>query len=198
VESTSLVVNSDGTAFDPATGLIWMIPLLGQGWSAGVVVGEPATMSWDEVTHRFGEGRCIAATASDCNWEWGSEGQTGSGKTAFYRKYPLNRETYDGYRVGKGRLDFAGAHDWRMPTVEELWSLGQANPAEPTFSKVRTWTATSSTKGLLAALGMSYHASWLFQYYGPCAFGDMQRDLRECCRLVRSGRIFELCGIWAS
>jgi hypothetical protein len=117
--SSSLLFDQFGTATDPATGLIWIVPLVGQGIGGGMAQGSALEFSWDNATTRFGQARHIAATSLDCNWR-NQGGDLGGGekKTHFRRKYPLCRETYQGYVFGKKPYEFAGFRDWRLPTIE--------------------------------------------------------------------------------
>lgn len=201
--SSSLLLDQRGIATDPATGLIWMTSLVGQGLGGGTIQGSPLKFSWDGATARFGRARHIAATSLDCNWRnQGGELGGGEKKTHFRRKYPLCRETHQNYVFSKKPYEFAGFEDWRLPTVEELWTLAEAGITEDIAGcHSQVWTANSSTKGLLAMIGMSYAAAWMFQHsvgkiddgsgLGPDAFGDLPQTALHQVRLVRGGAIFQ-------
>jgi hypothetical protein len=194
-----LIVQPDGTALDPNTGLIWMMALVGQGWSNGKTSGEAATLSWGEATSRYGKARNINATGMDCNWA-GRGSSESDKKTAYFKKYPLGQETYKDYRRGRKRLAFAGFDDWRLPTVEEFWKLSLTDYAKTPLDVEprRMWTANPSNSSLvgffMALLDMGWCA-WEFHLFPredvSNGFGDMKTQFRRPLRLVRGGTMFE-------
>lgn len=194
----SLILREDGIAIDQSTGLVWMIPLVGQGWSGGQPTGQGAKFSWTEASSRFGRARNINANALDCNWA-----RTGT-RAPYFQKYPLNHETYRQYAPGRKRLEFAGRTDWRLPTIEEYWSLSETEFAgtllDPRqscflFQPPHLWTAnpsTSSVSGFVHALIDMGFCAWLFQLDStyPDGFGDMRTEVERHIRLVRGGAVF--------
>ena len=195
-----LIIRPDGTALDTSTGLVWMVPLVGQGWSNGKPNGNSATLSWGEATSRFGRGRNIFATAVDCHWA--VRPSQGHSETSIDRasKNPLSQETYKDYRLGYKRLEFGGFHDWRLPTVEEFWTLSltefEGTPLD--FEPRRMWTANPSTRslgGFIMALLDLGACAWQFLLFPGTevsnGFGDLKTASRYPIRLVRSGTMFD-------
>lgn len=190
-QPNSLVFHEDGTVTDSNTGLMWMLPLVGQGWTNGVPQDYGVTLSWDTATSQYGRARNINATSMNCIWGGSSDG------TAYHRKYPLSQETYSEYKFGNKSHEFAGYSDWRLPTVEEFWSLSQAGIEGTLLVKAphlnQAWTANPSTKSLkslIAALDMM-HSAWMFELSGHNGFGDTPMGHSHAVRLVRAGNIFQ-------
>jgi Protein of unknown function (DUF1566) len=188
-KQTSLVFHENGTATDSTTGLVWMLPAVGQGWSNGAEQGSWVELCWGEASSRYGRARNIVASAVECQW-----------KNSFWQKYPLSQETYNGFKRGTKQLDFAGSQDWRLPTVEEYWSLHQAGVGDSYMNgrPYQVWTANSTSlasnplKALYYRADLGGDCAWMFQLNEDSSgFGDMKTRDAYPIRLVRGGRIFE-------
>ena len=189
-----LDVRTDGTAFDEATGLVWMLPFLGQGWVSGSPTGQAAKLPWAEASSRFGRARNLEANELDCHWR---------GERA--RSHPLSQASYQGYESGNENWSFAGKDDWRLPTVEEYWALSETeyggtplDARQVDVVRMQTWTANSSTnslKGFFAALLGMGPCAWMFELFPgdeySNGFGDMKKGFSYPIRLVRSGHLWK-------
>ena len=144
-KQTTLTDNGNGTATDAATGLMWMIPFAGQKWIDNSLMGAAVNLSWTEATQRFGTGRKIRVPL----------GKDPAHVLRIHDKEApaLSRESYDEYQFGSKRIPFAGFHDWRLPTVEECFTLVKIAKEDRIFRTysvqldlltVDLWTANSS------------------------------------------------------
>lgn len=192
-QTTTLTDNEDGTATDSATELMWMIPYAGQNWINNSPVGEAVTLSWTEATARFGRGRKIRVPL---------------GKTPAHvlrcddQETPaLSRESYGEYRLGYKRIPFAGFHDWRLPTVEECFTLVKVSEGNNVFrtseAQLDLWTANSSN--LSGESNVIVVRDWLkfppdcaWWLHGWTMLGDEMVDRKHKVRLVRGGSIFNI------
>jgi len=102
-----LILHGNGTMSDPSTGLMWMLPLLGQGWDGNTATGTNAAYAWHEATERYGRGRLIELPP-DPHPYW---------KVTSTDRPRLNPDSYKDYQFGTRRYEFAGFSDWRMPVV---------------------------------------------------------------------------------
>ena len=159
-----------------------MVPFLGQGWGSGLVHGHAAKFSWTDAVARFGRGRDIPA--SHCAF-WGDEHNPAQ---------PLTPVSYQSYKQGSKSYSFAGHSDWRLPTVEELWSLdGPSVLGTLLDSSEQVWSANSSTETIRARLSLLDTCAWIFEgEQMPRAFGDLNIDVPHAVRLVRAGNMYEV------
>lgn len=189
-----LVRHENGTVTDPGTGIVWMIPFLGEGWSGRERVGSGVGLSWHEATDFYGKGRQMgvreASSPRQPYWRVNSN-----------KKPILSRDSYQGYRVGTKRYEFAGHSDWRMPVVEEIYTFLEAGGANAVGSWLQIWAANPSDlsptgdsrpiPGMIGQLlGIEY------EWCGWCAhsdyiFADCPAKGGSYVRLVRLGNIFQ-------
>jgi hypothetical protein len=164
-----------------------MIPRVGEGWVNGAATGDPVFLSWHEASARFGRGREIEAPRYAILW-------------ATDTKVPLiHAETYVSYRLGTTRYDFAGCNDWRLATVEELFSLIVTNAIDPLSWYV--WAANASdlspsgglrpVPGLIGKLLNAEYQWCAWHAEADALFGDGTADGACGMRLVRRGYVYQ-------
>jgi hypothetical protein len=99
--------NGDGTITHAETGLRIIRAPWGMTWNGAGFQGEPIKLTWDEATRLFGRGAAVPYEVG------GTMARFGKGK----REASVFRHGYD---RGRCVVDFAGCHDWRLATAEEL------------------------------------------------------------------------------
>jgi hypothetical protein len=197
-KAVDLVNGNDGTVTDPSTGLMWMAPFVGQGWNSAAT-GSYATYTWPEATERYGRGRLIEFTKLPYIWAAESTARP-----------VFNQESYKGYQAGKEKYFFAGYSDWRMPIIEEVFTLMDAGVQEERVRKELGslsvfCTANPSTTSLYERRGKRPILRWLLgtpnlpfnitvweaSLYEDVIFGDRPASTHYGVRLVRSGYLFQ-------
>jgi hypothetical protein len=188
--TTTLTDHEDGTATDSATDLMWMIPLVGQRWSNNLPADIGVKLSWTEATERFGRGRKIKVSLKkDIKHVLRfDDSETPA----------LSRESYDEYQLVPKSFSFAGFHDWRLPTVEECFSLVKFAKEGGVFdTSFDLWTANSSNlsseSNVIVVrdwLKLPPECAWWLQ--GGDMLGDELVNRQHHVRLVRGGRIFSV------
>lgn len=187
---TTLTDYEDRTATDSATELMWMIPLIGQGWINNSPVDRGVKLSWTEATKRFGRGRKIKVSLK--------KDVAHVLRIDDLETPALSRESYDEYQLVPDCFSFAGFRDWRLPTVEEYFSLVKAAKRNDVFdTSFDLWTANSSN--LSGESNVIVVRDWL-KFPPECAWwlqgedmlGDELVDRQHNVRLVRGGRTFSI------
>lgn len=110
--------NDDQTVTDTETGLTWTVDCYGKGSQDQLEAGATVGFSWFEAVDRFGKGRKYRA--------WGFDPSDGGANR-------IQSDAYAKYVFGRDVVTIAGHEDWRLPTVEEFWSLIEEmeNPQYP-------------------------------------------------------------------
>ena len=190
-ETNKFEISNNGTVFDSATGLMWMIACVGQGWSNNLPQGIPPGFTWSEATDKYGRARYISGNWDKKDWD----GDESKSRIAYYKQYPLNKQSYENYRFGQKKYEFAGFNDWRMPTIEEFWTLSEKKPRTTDIitDSGENWTANPSTKLLhiLSMINMGGPTSWMFSLYDNNGYCDWLQNISRPIRLVRQGNIFQ-------
>jgi len=191
-QTTTLSIHGVGTATDSTTGLMWMIPFAGQEWNGDSPVGTAVDLSWPQASTRFGRGRRLKSPPQKEATPYWSVGDSD--------RPPLSRESYTDYEAGSKQLFFAGFRDWRLPIVEECFTLMEIEDSEDIFPSAGTgvWTANSSNlsgyskspRYLREWLNFSPECAWWWQ--GNDLFADTVVSQPYMIRLVRSGTIFSI------
>ena len=201
-KKAGLVFTGNGTMTDPSTGLMWMLPLVGQGWDGNSATGTTAAYAWHEATERYGRGRLIELPPDPQrpHWEVGSSDRP-----------RLNSASYEAYQFATKNYEFAGFNDWRMPVVEEVFTLmetGVCNDLEAFRTGFRMCTANPSTISLHEKYERKSKKSVLRRMLGnpyppfdiwvwealldrDTIFGDHPDSDRYWVRLVRLGNLFQ-------
>lgn len=162
ISSTGQLLNTDATEWscvkDNVTGLIWEIKTNDQG-----LHDQHWTYSWHEPDNSKNGGGAGLANGGDC-------GATSQCDTLAYIQ-------------AVNTVGWCGAHDWRLPTVDELLGLSvldRINPALDTRYFPNTpntwfWSAT--------AAGIKEYAWYVFANYGLLSWNG--KDQKGLIRLVR-------------
>lgn len=201
-KKADLVFHDNGTMTDPSTGLMWMLPLVGQGWDGNSATGTNAAYAWHEATERYGRGRLIKLLSEQYPY-WKVEETT---------RPRINPESYKDYQFGTKKYEFAGFNDWRMPVVEEAFTLMErgvykdsaafeigfrmctANPS--TISEHEKYERKARRSVLRRIFGNPYQpffGIWVWEARLDCdtIFGDHPDSDRYWVRLVRLGNLFQ-------
>ncbi len=200
----NLVFHDNGTMSDSSTGLMWMLPLVGQGWDGNSATGSNAAYAWQEATERYGRGRLIEIPHEhplQPYWE-----------VTDSTRPQLTPESYEDYQFGTKKYEFAGFKDWRMPIVEEAFALMEtavhkelaafrlgfrmctANPS--TISQHERYERKARRSVLRRMLGNPYTPFsdiwvWEARLNRDIVFGDHPESDRYWVRLVRLGNLFQ-------
>lgn len=183
-----LVINGDGTVTDTETGLMWTASEIGKSSDGKICEGGENGFTWSEATELFGRGREMRPMANQVS---GSIGTI---------EPDLIQSIYKNYKFSKYPHVFIGNYnDWRLPTVEEAWSLftEENNQYEKkriinlkTFRKANDiWTASYSgehgARGEGTAWSTHHHTDQTVLLH----FEDYCSN-KHPVRLVRSGNVF--------
>ena len=180
-------LHDNGTLTDDETGITWMLPMLGQNWKNNKVVGRPFQLDWLNATESYGRGKQVKPPNSKEFWE------------VTDRSPPwVCSDTYEEYKRGRSFYPFAGFTDWRMPTVEEWFSLYLKLPEktsetiflpEMTLNKGRFWCANSTKPSFFSRFSKESH-SYLAE--GSVVFADAPTTYKCNIRMIRGGRLYDL------
>lgn len=99
--------NGDGTVSHEETGRMWIRAPWGMVWDGDKFTGDPIKLKWEEATRLFGRGAAVDYSIGSTMAFFGKEKRAAS---AFY----------NGYKLGKCRVSFAGYQDWRLPTGDDF------------------------------------------------------------------------------
>ena len=191
------VQNGDGTVTDKSTGLMWTETLYGKGpdglpceWRSE----DDAGLTFSEATKFFGKGRTVFVPASP---------RGGPGTPDLV----IRGETYKGYVFADLCPIFTGGHnDWRLPTVEEAWTLAEEKKTyrltwvmvqEP-FARLdleKIWRLILRTATLSGRHGARGEwNSWTFMSVSKEAEAGLHHEHyhgeKYSVRLVRGGKVF--------
>lgn len=194
-KKADVVFYDNGTVADLSTGLMWMLPLVGQGWNGSTATGTNAAYIWNEATERYGRGRLVELRSEQHPF-WKVEEST---------RPRLNQESYKDYQLGAKKYEFAGFSDWRMPIVEEVFTFMEAGVRKEGGYTDRMCTANPSTTSLYERmerrrilrriLGNPYppDGMWVWEAHlnRDIIFGDHPASDRYWVRLVRLGYLFQ-------
>ncbi len=104
-------INGDGTISDLSRKLMWIQAPWGMEWNGEWFVGEPVKISWWDATELFGKGVPLGYPV-------------GALQPAHLEASKFEK----GYTKGKCVVSFAGCENWRLPTADEINSLGFFDP----------------------------------------------------------------------
>lgn len=193
------VQNGDGTVTDKSTGLMWTESLYGKG-SDGLPCewrseDDAEGLTFSQATEFFGKGRTVHVPVSP---------RGGPGTPDLV----IKGETYKGYKFAGLCPIFTGGHnDWRLPTVEEAWTLAEKEKTYNGFKWVmvhepfaqldlgniwRLILRTATLSGRHGARGE--WTSWTFMSVSTEADASLQHEHYDGekypVRLVRGGNVF--------
>ena len=175
-------INGDGTVTDLTRGLMWIQAPWGMEWDGRAFAGTPIRINWWHATELFGRGEAIGVASSGLS----------QAQLAAAIKAPAR---------GSCTIEFAGQHDWRLPSARELDAIGLYDPASDDAGFVDPWCEGASQ--LRARLfpnlrRLSYDfAFWSANEQGPATawamessatIGDYAKKAEKCVLVVRTVR----------
>jgi hypothetical protein len=165
---------------DTKTGLVWSRNRY-LNCSEGQLADVGPGFTWHGATGSFGRARDLKG---EINYAGRYDSELG-----------ITKDCYRGYVFGSQVVAIDGLTDWRLPTVDEFWSLLEKRPSGWYMSTSllgdkpeRLWTANYNgwVNGLKAA--------WLFYGGGEDLqtdlVGDIPPESKEPVRFVRGGEVF--------
>jgi len=188
INNDRLIGHGDGTVTDSKTGLMWTVSTFGRLSDGAICEGEVNGFTWSEATELFGRGRNIYPKVAP--------NPTGEGNI----EKELTSDTYKGYQFSTiCPLSVGNQNDWRLPTVEEIWTLvHEENPYGFYKYKINSkvfgepedlWTATYAGKHGAQGEGSAWATHEASTGGTSIHFETYCRERRPV-RLVRSGSAF--------
>jgi len=107
-----LVDQGNGTVKDIVNNLTWLGAPFGMNFYGGQWIGEPTQLSWHQATNLFGKG--LSAYVRPPNRDYMGPITAASLPLTQYSK---------GFKHGNNSFSFAGIHNWRLPTLDEMVNL---------------------------------------------------------------------------